>query len=93
MNDRKVLKEGLKHTKGQAKSLLTLIGTTVSTGPNCKLAARGSKVTTKSTVSLSGAPGRFRTRSSSTLKPNVCMLPRSILKDTGHQPVLVARTT
>jgi hypothetical protein len=51
------------------KCRLTLIVTTVSTDPRDKLAPRGSKFTLKTTVSWSGAPGRFLTLFSSTWKP------------------------
>lgn len=47
----------------------TLIGTTASTEPIARLAPLGSKVTLKSTVSWSGAPGSCLTLSSSTVKP------------------------
>ena len=72
--------------------VLTFIGITVSTSPSPRLAPRGSKLTTKSMISCSGAPGRLYTGSSSTLKPCWLRCDRSARKDAGNHPVLVART-
>ena len=72
---------------------LTLMGMTVSTSPRLRLAPRGSKLTTKSTVSWSGAPGRFFTLSSSTVNPCSSRCSLSTAKEDGNHPVLVARTT
>ena len=73
--------------------LSTLKGTCRSTGPMGSPAALGSKVTMNSILSLSGSPGRLRTRSNSTPNPLPDRTDLSGAKDTGKCPLLVTRTT
>ena len=73
--------------------LSTWKSTWISTGPMGRAAALGSKVTMNSTLSLSGSPGRLRTRSSSTPNPLPDRTDFSGAKDAGKCPLLVTRTT